>query len=152
MKVFISWSGAKSHQAALKLREWFPVVVQAIDRPWVSSEDIESGGNWSARIGAELGGTDFGIICVTRENQASQWLNFEAGAISKLLKDAAPLLIDFDKPTDLTGPMSQLQVTMPTKSAIKKLMSDINQSLAECGERPLEPAVFDASFGSLAEP
>lgn len=146
MKVFISWSGEKSHQAALALRDWLPTVIQALDTPWVSSEDIEAGANWSNSVGGELEATSFGIICVTRENQARQWLNFEAGAISKLLGNAAPLLIDFDGPQDLTGPLSQLQVTMPTKTGMHKLMSDINAKLAAVGDRSLGRDVLDRSF------
>lgn len=40
MKVFISWSGNKSHKVAMIFREWLPSVIQSLE-PYVSSEDID---------------------------------------------------------------------------------------------------------------
>src|SRR6476659_1756710 len=99
MKVFLSWSGEKSRAAASLLKSWLPSVLQALEEPWMSSADIEGGANWSSSIGTELTNTDFGIVCVTQENQDRPWLNFEAGAISKLVDGAVPFLIDFPSPS-----------------------------------------------------
>src|SRR5260370_7683582 len=82
MKVFIGWSGETSHEVALALHEWLPRVIQAV-KPYVSSEDIAKGARWSASIAAELQASSYGIICVTRENSESPWINFEAGALSR---------------------------------------------------------------------
>ena len=82
MKVFISWSGVDSHSAAVALRDWLPSVIQLLE-PYVSSEDIDKGARWSTDIAAELAGSDWGILCVTKENVQAPWLNFEAGALSK---------------------------------------------------------------------
>jgi hypothetical protein len=40
MKIFISWSGELSHRVALELRDWLPMVINALE-PYVSSKDIE---------------------------------------------------------------------------------------------------------------
>ena len=62
MKVFISWSGDLSQALAVALRDWLPSVLQSV-KPFVSSEDIESGARWSNDIGRELEATTFGLLC-----------------------------------------------------------------------------------------
>ena len=49
MKVFISWSGRRSHEVADALAGWLKKVVQSAD-PWVSSE-MERGVKWLAEVG-----------------------------------------------------------------------------------------------------
>lgn len=67
MKVFISWSGNKSHKVAMIFREWLPSVIQSLE-PYVSSEDIDKGARWSSDIAKELEDSTFGILCVTKDN------------------------------------------------------------------------------------
>jgi hypothetical protein len=64
--------------------------------PWMSDNNIDGGARWNDKIAKALEETDFGIVCVTRENQSSAWLNFEAGAVAKKVGQARviPLLID----------------------------------------------------------
>ena len=80
MKVFISWSGETSFEVAKILKEWIPCIIQDVE-PYFSSEDIDKGARWSTDIAKELEEASFGILCVTRDNLQSQWLNFEAGAL-----------------------------------------------------------------------
>jgi hypothetical protein len=79
MRVFISWSGEPSRSVAQALRDWPPIVVQQVE-PWMSDEDIESGGRWNDQIAAELEQADYGIICLTSTNLDRPWSLFEAGA------------------------------------------------------------------------
>ncbi|MCL2483300.1 MAG: toll/interleukin-1 receptor domain-containing protein [Propionibacteriaceae bacterium] len=101
MKVFISWSGPLSKKVAQVLKDWIPSVIQAIE-PFLSSEDIEKGNRWNTDIARELQESTFGIICVTLENLSAEWLNFEAGALSKTIENThvAPFLLDV-RPSDL---------------------------------------------------
>src|SRR5688572_24049156 len=87
LRVFISWSGARSKAIAEALRGWVPRVLQSV-HPWMSGEDIYAGARWLAEIQAQLSQTGVGIICVTPENQHSPWLNFEGGALSKTLPES----------------------------------------------------------------
>jgi hypothetical protein len=144
MRVFISWSGEPSHAVALALRAWFPSVIQSIE-PYVSSEDIEKGAPWFVEIAQELNDTAFGIICVTRANASSRWLNFEAGALFKSVENVksrvSPFLIDL-KATDLVGPLAQLQTTEPNRDDVTRLVKLFDsQSELQIGVARVEAAI-----------
>ena len=98
MKVFLSWSGEKSHKVALVFRDWFLSVIQSLV-PYVSSEDIDKGTRWSTDIAKELEDSSFGILCVTKENLTAPWLTFEAGALSKTMDKSfvSPFLFDIKR-------------------------------------------------------
>lgn len=134
LKVFISWSGKKSHAVAEALHEWLPTVINSVE-PWISSEGLRAGLKWNQQLEKELNGTSFGIIVATPRNQDAQWLNFEAGALSKKVGGAesrvAPLLIDFNKVTDLIGPLASYQATMPTREGFHDLVASINEALGD---------------------
>jgi hypothetical protein len=133
MKVFISWSGERSKHIATALRGWLPKVIQALE-PWMSSEDIESGMRWSTEIAGELEGTNIGIICITPENQNNPWILFEAGALSKTLKQSyvCPYLFGIEAP-QLSGPISQFQSRNADKDGTMKILSTINNALGRKG-------------------
>lgn len=128
MKVFLSWSGKKSHKIALIFRDWLPSVIQEID-PYVSSEDIDKGARWSTDIAKELSDSTFGILCVTRENINAPWLTFEAGALSKTMDKAfvSPFLFDI-KRSEVDGPILQFQSTIFEKDDFKKLITTLNKA------------------------
>lgn len=133
MKVFISWSGARSKKVALIFRDWLPSVIQSIE-PFVSSEDIEKGSRWNTDIAQELKESTFGIICVTKDNLTAPWLNFEAGALSKTIENSyvAPFLFDV-KPSELKdSPISQFQATSFTKEDLKRLLETLNVAAGNC--------------------
>lgn len=143
MKVFISWSGEQSKKIALIFRDWLPTVIQSLD-PFVSSEDIEKGARWNTDIAQELKESSFGLICVTKDNLSSPWLNFEAGALSKTIENTfvAPFLFDV-KPSDLTGlPISQFQSTNFSKTDMKRLIETLNSA----SQTSLDPQRLDKAF------
>lgn len=81
--------------------------------------------------------SSFGLICVTRDNLDSQWLNFEAGELSKYINNTyvAPLLFDV-KPSDLKGsPISQFQATSFSKDDMKRLIETLNKALKNYRKR-----------------
>lgn len=131
MKVFISWSGPRSEALAEVLRLWLSDVIQVLD-PWISSQDIDKGRRWDAQIASELDQSNVGIICLTRENLTSPWILFEAGALAKALDKSlvCPYLLDL-KPTELTGPLAQFQVTVANEEDTCKLLRTINKALGE---------------------
>jgi len=129
MKIFISWSGETSRKLAIELRDWIPSVIQSIV-PYVSSEDIDKGTRWSTDISKELSDSNYGILCVTKDNLNASWLNFEAGALSKTFDKSkvAPFLLGV-KRSDVQGPIVQFQSTIFEKSDVYKLLQSINSSL-----------------------
>lgn len=143
MKVFISWSGNKSHKVALVFRDWFPSVIQSIE-PYVSSEDIDKGARWSTDIAKELENSTFGILCVTKENMNAPWLSFEAGALSKTMDKSfvSPFLFDI-KRSEVNGPILQFQSTIFQKEDIKKLLNTLNKA---CGESCITDARLEKAF------
>ena len=143
MKVFISWSGNKSHRVALVFREWLPSVIQSIV-PYVSSEDIDKGARWSSDIAKELEDSTFGILCVTKDNLNAPWLSFEAGALSKTMDKSfvTPFLFDI-KRSEVNGPILQFQPTIFEKEDIKKLLLTLNKA---CGEDGISEAMLEKAF------
>jgi hypothetical protein len=152
MKVFISWSGSKSHKVALVFRDWFPSVIQSIE-PYVSSEDIDKGARWSTDIAKELENSTFGILCVTKENLEAPWLSFEAGALSKTMDKAfvSPFLFNI-KRSEVKGPILQFQSTIFQKEDIKKLLNTLNKACGEIGipDSRLEKA-FEVWYPTLED-
>ena len=65
----------------------------------MSDDEIRSGARWSDVLAKSLDETNYGIICVTRENQHAPWLVFEAGALAKRLDSGrvVPLCIDLPR-------------------------------------------------------
>lgn len=152
MKVFISWSGARSKNVAELLRGWIPKVLQAI-RPWMSEEDISTGTRWSAEIASELEKSKAGIVCITPENQHNPWLMFEAGALSKTLTETfvCPYLYDLS-PSQLSGPISQFQATLATKEGTLKIIQTLNKALGESQINNAElDEIFDVWWPKLEE-
>jgi len=133
MKIFISWSGERSHKAATLLHDWLKCVLNEV-QPFVSSEDIRKGKRWLIEISHELQNSSFGIICLTRDNLNSPWILFEAGALSKFTDaQVSALLLGDLTARELEGPLSQFQATPFNKDQVKKLISDINVLLKEKG-------------------
>lgn len=129
-KIFLSWSGEKSQRIADFLYSWLPSVLQFAE-PYFSPEDIEKGKKWSSDVSSALSDTDFGIICLTKDNIDKPWILFEAGALSKNISKAnvCTLLVDL-QPADVSGPLAQFQHTTVSETDIKKMMSAINTSNA----------------------
>jgi len=128
MRIFTSWSGDRSKAAALGLRtlleQVFPETVQVF-----VSDDISPGQAWAQRLGDELDQSEFGILCLTRENWQSPWLLFEAGALAKRFASSArvvPYLIDDLPPEADRSPLGQFQHVRSDRDGTYRLVECIN--------------------------
>ena len=143
MKVFISWSGQHSKKLGEALRDWLPGVLQVVT-PYFTPSDTEKGTRWSTDIAKELSESQIGILCVTRDNIQSDWLLFEAGALSKSLEKShvCPILFGITN-TDLAGPLKQFQTTVFEKGDVHRLLGVINGRI---GENKLPQKTLDTVF------
>lgn len=155
MKVFISWSGERSHYVAKELHDWIPNVIQAIE-PWMSSEDIASGSQWLNEITKQLAESYVGIICLTPENQNAPWVMFESGAISKALPQSfvCPYLIDLEF-SQIDTPLKFFQSNKATEEGTLKVLQTLNNALANPDSKsaPIRnlDTVFKKWWGNLEE-
>ncbi len=149
MKVFISWSGERSKAIADALRDWIPLVLHYA-KPWLSESDIEAGARWGDAVAKELEASNFGIICVTRDNVDQPWVLFEAGALAKSLQDAKviPLLLDLDL-SDLSGPLAQFQAKKVDKAGVHEVVRSINQSAPDAVPPERMDQLFEALWQQL---
>ncbi len=108
--------------------QWLPVVLQNI-KPFISSEDLRKGGRWVAELSTELEQTNFGIVCLTGSNLLAPWVLFEAGALSKFVRDSqvAPFLVGV-KPSELPTPLTQFNAVLVERNDFKRLIKTINES------------------------
>ncbi len=139
MKIFISWSKDLSHEVAKGFSEYLPYFDEHIV-PFLSSENIEGGTRWNNKINEELASTSFAIICITPDNYNSNWIHFEAGAISSRIGEKSkvcPIYFGMDV-SDLpsTNPLKQFQGFSFNHDGIKKLLVSINKDL----EKPMQEA------------
>lgn len=144
MKLFISWSGQLSHQIAKELKEWFPLVINQLE-PFVSSESIKKGDRWMIDIYSELEQSNFGVICLTKENLTEPWIMFEAGALSKNVSQSrvSSLLFDNLKQNDVKSPLSLFQNTEFDEEDFRKLVASINNAL---GDKKISDTILSRSF------
>lgn len=141
MKVFLSWSGARSKALAELLHTWLPQVIQAVE-PWMSSE-MEKGQKWSPEVANRLSETRFGLLCLTRENLSAPWLLFEAGALSKTPDAYLWTFLHGISPIDVEQPLAQFQHTIGEKNDVRKLIHTINLAVREQNEKSLAEATLN---------
>lgn len=110
----------------------------------MSSHDIDRGAVWFSQISNELGASNQGIICLTRDNKDKPRILFEAGALAKGLTSSRvyTLLIDL-KPEDVKDPLAQFNHTLPTKDDLYKLILSINREL---DSRPIPDGIIRQVF------
>ena len=143
VKVFVSWSGPLSNKLADAFRTWLPAALQSVE-PYFTPADIEKGARWHTDISKELEESEIGVLFVTRNNIASQWLLYEAGALSKKLDKSkvCPIVFGIGQ-NDLPGPLRQFQATEFNKEDFRQLLKTINSS---SGSNKLKDSVLDEAF------
>jgi hypothetical protein len=129
MKVFISWSGPKSKQMSIILRNWLPLVFPHLE--FFISSEIEKGSNFLEVILKQLKDSSIGIFLLTKGNVSAQWIQFEAGAFASkgVESKICPIFLDDEIQIDETGPLRFYQGSLVNEKDIFKLLDSINNSL-----------------------
>ena len=142
MKIFVSWSGERSRAVASALKKWLPDVIQSLD-VWMSAHDIDAGAKWNTELDAILQSANFGILCLTAENQTAPWLLYEAGALAKIPKIARviPYLAGLS-PTDVQFPLAQFQGVQADREGTYRLLLSIN----DAGALGIGPEKLERAF------
>jgi hypothetical protein len=158
MKVFISWSGASSNDAAEALSTLLKRVLPAL-APWVSSKDIAVGLPWHRELTHQLKESRFAVLCLTRANLGAPWLNFEAGAVSNAFDESfvCPYLFDLHPEEIRDSPVGSFQACSADQEGTFKLIAALNHCLGDCAlkERELKQrfdrawVAFDEQLSSL---
>ena len=97
----------------------------------MSEEDIQKGQRGLDILEQQLADAAVGIVVLTPENFERPWILFEAGALSNSIKPndrVCPLLIGM-KPTDISGPLVQFQLTEAKKNDVWKLITKLNTTV-----------------------
>jgi TIR domain len=132
-KIFVSWSLGRSRAVAVILKEYLGLVFTECE-VFMSEQDIDSGTIPMERIRSELDSSSCGIIVVTPENQSRPWLHFEAGNLFSRFDQSTnrvvPLLVDFQSPTDLEGPLSQLQANILDKDGLARIVESLSRAFS----------------------
>jgi len=145
MDVFLSWSGEVSHRVASALRDWLPYMIQSV-RPFLSSDDIGKGDRWGGVLAEELKDATYGIICVTPYNIYKPWMNFEAGALTRVREgfSITPFLFQIQR-ASLSGPLAQFQSCEYQEQDVLALVQSINGKLPK--QERLDQGLLRRTFG-----
>ena len=143
MKVFISWSGPTGEKIARAISDCIVSVIQTVEA-FVSADDINKGARWQSELTNQLADVHFGIVCLTPESQKSDWVMFEAGALSKILDKArvCPLLFGLRK-SEVRGPLAMFQLTVFDKADFYKLLKDIHAAAVSNEEKVIDASRLD---------
>ncbi|UPU39324.1 toll/interleukin-1 receptor domain-containing protein [Erysipelothrix sp. Poltava] len=151
MKVFFSWSGAKSNHIAKHFRELLENIYYDIDI-YFSDQDIGAGDKWRSNIENGLDNNDLGIIFLTPDNLSSKWIYFEAGALSKVMsnENIVPIIYDL-KPTDISEPLASFQAKSIEKNQILDVVLKIGKLMQFQPNSSVTERTFDLSWEKFNE-
>ncbi|MGA7179016.1 MAG: diguanylate cyclase [Thiobacillaceae bacterium] len=144
MQLFVSWSGDASREVAEVLASFIQHVVRGV-YTFVSTHDIDVGDRWEGRLSEELERINHAILCVTRDNQDSPWINYEAGALGKLFGRAKviPYTLGFPSGEMNVGPLSRFQGVENDKAGTWNLVRSLNHTLPSPNEDEFVREAFD---------
>ena len=137
MKIFVSWAGTRSRVLGSCMQSWLKELMNG-DKIF-HSDDIPKGSGWYEALTTALRECDAGIFCITPESLRSQWMLFEAGALSQI-GDRVGLFTYLYGISEIDGPLAHFQATHFDRNDSRKFI----KSLAAIRGTPDEGAILEA--------
>jgi hypothetical protein len=130
MRLFISWSGGRSHRLAVVLKEWLETHFSQHGISVFVSSEIKKGSLWLPAVNAELQQADAGLVCLTAKSLDSEWVLFEAGALSTAvaLRTGEARIFTYllgVHPAALPSPLSAYQSTVANMEDTFRLVNSL---------------------------
>lgn len=127
--VFVSWSGSESRAIAQKLKGFLRAIFPTLE-VYLSTEDISSGERWLMSVSGALEAAKFGVVVLTPQNLTKPWIHFEAGALSKSVREGrvVPLLCGLTPIALRDGPLAGFQAELLDESGIRSLVKSIRDA------------------------
>jgi hypothetical protein len=133
MRLFISWSGERSHRLAKVLKKWLEANFAGQGITVFLSSDIKKGSLWFSTVRKQLQEADAGLVCLTPQSLTSDWLLFEVGALSTAVarnkQDEGEARVFTYllgvEPAALPGPLSVYQSTVATMEDTFRLVNSL---------------------------
>jgi hypothetical protein len=137
MKIFVSWAGTRSRVLGTCMQSWLQELMHGDEI--FHSDDIPKGSGWYDALTTALRACDAGIFCITPESLRSQWMLFEAGALSQI-SDRPGLFAYLYGTSEIDGPLGHFQATRFDRDDTRKFI----ESLAAIRGTPDKGAILEA--------
>lgn len=131
--VFLSWSGERSKKVAEEFQNLFKDVFDPVIDCFLSTRNIAPGARSLQILFDSLEKCNYGISFIDSENARAPWIQFEAGALSKMGEDSKVMILLLDNNTEsLQGtPFSEFQYKLFNKEHIESIFDEI---IKLCGQ------------------
>lgn len=128
-RIFISWSKPTAKRIAEELKK---LILDCFDDSildiYVSSQNLYAGEHLHDAISKSITDSDLGILILTNENYAEQWLMYEAGALRMKAKALIPIYFGSSRKQE--SPISDLlYVDFSQESLKNKLLPAVSKHL-----------------------
>ena len=124
MTVFIGWAGETSKEIASILKNWLNGMFDGFVSA-VTPDDLPMGSRWFDTLDSAMYAAECGLLCVTADNVNSQWLSYEAGALSRNVNLLAPVLFGVSS-LQLGAPLRMFQPISFGADGMRELARTLN--------------------------
>ena len=146
MKIFLAWSGERSHAVAAVFEAWLPEVIQSVD-PWLSPEAAAKGASWLQELKQGLSASaGTAVFFLTTEALDSPWMLFEAGGVAALEPRSVCTVLVGIAQAELKPPFGLFQGIKLDKADLARLVQDINARLPQRLAQPLLDKAFERAW------